>query len=220
MLYTICLLGAWLIWHLFYRFRVVGRKNLPRGGYVMVCNHVAATDIVYLVLARIAWPKAIILAKQELFHITPILTWYIRRMGAVPVSRGRGDSAVIEQTVEKARAGRDVLIFPEGTRSKTGELGPLKSGAFLIAAKANVPVVPCRVLYQDGRPRFWRRVTLAIGQPLTPQQLGLSGEWEHMPPASALRGAKARCAQEMERLRRENAARTRCEKAEASKAPD
>ena len=83
-------------------------------------------------------------------------------------------------------------------------MGRLKSGAFVVAAAAQKPVVPCRVLYQDGRPRFFRKVQLTVGTPLSLQELGLDGDWPHMPPPAALRQAKARCVQEMERLERES----------------
>lgn len=205
-MYSICLVGAWLIWHVFYRLRVVGRKNLPRGGYVMVCNHTAALDSVFLVLARFAWPKPVIMAKEELFHITPLLSWFFRQAGAVPVERGKGDAEALQQVVDRVRKGHDLLVFPEGTRSRTGEMGRLKSGAFVVAAAAGVPVVPCRVLYQDGRPRFFHKVRMVIGQPLSLQELGLDGDWERMPPPSALRNAKARCLQEMEALRAQHCA--------------
>lgn len=203
MIYSVCLVGAWVIWHLCYRFRVVGRKNRPHGGCVMICNHLAASDSIFLMLARFAWPRPVILAKEELFHIHPLLSWFFRQAGAVPVSRGKGDSRTLERVVEQVRAGRDVLVFPEGTRSRTGQMGPMKSGAFVVAAAAGVPIVPCRVTYQDGRPRFFRRVRLVIGQPLSMQELGLAGDWQRMPPPAALRAAKARCVQEIERLGQE-----------------
>lgn len=209
MLYIFCLTGAWLIWHFFYRFRVVGRKNLPRkGGYVMICNHLAATDPVYVLLSRFWGRKMLVLAKDELFHKLPILTWYLKKMGGVPISRGKADTKALDEAVEKVRAGRSLLVFPEGTRSKTGQLQPLKSGAFVVAASAGVPIVPCRIIYQDGKPHFWHKVTVVIGSPLSLQELGLAPQEEtperKLPPPAALRSAKARCVQVMEELLEDN----------------
>lgn len=207
MIYAICLVGAWVIWHLLYRFRVMGRANLPRRqkgapGYVMICNHLAATDAVFVYLARFGWPKPLILAKAELFDISPVLSWFFKSVGAVPVVRGKGDTATLDAVVTAVRAGRDVVVFPEGTRSKTGQLQTIKSGAFVIAAAAGAPVVPCRILYQDGRPRIGRRVCVAIGQPLDVQTLGLDGAstGASTPGAAVLRGAKAQCVAAMETL--------------------
>ncbi len=206
MLYSVCVVLVWVVGHLIYRFRVIGRSNLPKAekgkpGSVIVCNHISAMDIVFLVLARFRWPKAAIMGKAELFEIHPALSWVFRRWGAVPVSRGKGDVAVVEKLVEAVKNGQDLLIFPEGTRSKTGEMGVLKTGAFLIAARAGASVVPCRVLYQTGRPKLFGKVRIVIGEPLAPEELGLAEVESAMPLPSALRRAKNRVAQEMEDLR-------------------
>ena len=206
MMYSFCMVGAWLIWHALYRFRVVGRRNLPKRepgvpGSVIICNHLSLQDVIFLVLARFRWPKAVVMAKAELFAIHPVLSALFRSWGAVPVSRGKGDMETVDKVVEAVKNGQDLLIFPEGTRSKTGEMGPLKSGAFLIAARAGAQVVPCRVLYQSGMPRLFGKVRMVIGTPLSMKELGLAGEWEGAPPASALRQARNLCAQRMEELR-------------------
>lgn len=109
----------------------------------------------------------------------------------------------MDKVVEAVKSGRDLLIFPEGTRSKTGEMGVLKSGAFLIAARAGAQVIPCRVLYQTGKPKFFHKVRMVIGKPLSQEDLGLAGDWENVPPPSALRQAKNSCAKRMEELRAE-----------------
>lgn len=210
MIYTICVVGAWLIWHVLYRFRVIGRKNLPEKkegapGSVMICNHLSAMDIVFLEIACLRWPRPVVMAKAELFEIHPILSALFRSWGAVPISRGKGDIETVDKVVEAVKNGRDLLIFPEGTRSKTGEMGMLKSGAFLIAARAGAQVVPCRVLYQTGKPKLFRKVRMVIGEPLTRKDLGLDGDWETVPPPSALRQAKNRCARRMEELREQYA---------------
>lgn len=208
MIYSIAIVGAWLIWHVLYRFRVIGRSNLPKPqkgkpGSVVICNHLSAMDVVFLELARFRWPKAVIMAKVELFEIHPVISALFRSWGAVPVSRGKGDIETVDKVVEAVKSGRDLLIFPEGTRSKTGEMGVLKSGAFLIAARAGAQVIPCRVLYQTGKPKFFHKVRMVIGKPLSQEDLGLAGDWENVPPPSALRQAKNSCAKRMEELRAE-----------------
>ena len=206
MLYCICLYIAWLIWHVLYRFRVVGRKNRPRRhGYILIANHICATDAVFLLLARCSPRRPMVFAKEELFASRPVGR-FLRLMGAVPVSRGKGDRTLLEKAAAVLREGRDVVIFPEGTRSRTGKLGVLKSGAFAVAAMADAPITVCRILYENGRPQIFRRVRVAVGQTFSAEQLGLKMTNGAMPSASVLRRAKETCVQELERLEKEAAA--------------
>ena len=206
MLYSIGVVGAWLVCHALYRFCVIGRENLPqnepgRPGNVIVCNHRSMMDVIFLAVARFRWPKAIVMSKAELFAINPVFSALFRSLGGFPISRGKGDLETVDKVVEAVKSGRDLIIFPEGTRSKTGEMGPLKSGAFLIAARAGAQVVPCRVLYQSGKPRLFAKVRMVIGKPLSAEQLGLAGEPEGVPSTAALRQARRLCAACMEELR-------------------
>ncbi len=121
-------------------------------------------------------------------------------MGVVPVHRGKGDTAVVDQAIECVRNGQGLLIFPEGTRSKDGNLGKLKSGAFVVAAQAGVDIVPCRIIYKGGKLKLFGRCTVIFGKPIPADQLTL-GE-----PRSAarLRECKALLAQSLEQLLIEN----------------
>jgi 1-acyl-sn-glycerol-3-phosphate acyltransferase len=121
-------------------------------------------------------------------------------MGVIPVRRGKGDTAAVEQVVQSVKNGQGALIFPEGTRSKDGQLGRLKSGAFVVAAEAGVDMIPCRIIYKGGKMRVFGRCTVVFGKPIPAQQLAL-GE-----PRSAarLRECKALVADELERLLAEN----------------
>ena len=87
----------------------------------------------FVVLARFWGKKMLVMAKEELMHVNPFFTWFFRQVGVFGVTRGRGDTTAVDDAIEKVRAGQGLLIFPEGTRSKTGEPGKLKSGAFVIA---------------------------------------------------------------------------------------
>ena len=203
-MYTFCAIGAWIIWHLVFRFRVVGSgfSRVPKGapGRVIICNHISMMDVIFLAVSSFRWPKPVVMGKEELFQIHPLLSALFRSWGGVPVSRGKGDSDALQQIVAQVKAGRDLIIFPEGTRTKTGELGMLKSGAFFIAALAGADVIPCRILYRGGKPRLFSKVRLAVGEPLTLCELGLDGEWEGVPQPSVLRRARTRAAQALEDL--------------------
>ena len=82
-------------------------------------------------------------AKEELFHV-PVFGSAMRRAGYIPLDRSDGRKALksMRLAAERIAAGTSVVIFPEGTRTQDGALLPFKRGAFLLAARAGVPIVP------------------------------------------------------------------------------
>ncbi|MBI4552854.1 MAG: 1-acyl-sn-glycerol-3-phosphate acyltransferase [Candidatus Latescibacteria bacterium] len=123
-----------------------GLEHVPAGRpCVLVANHASAADIPIL-LAHLPFQFRMI-AKASLFHI-PILGWYIRLAGYVSIDRESPTRAMrsLERAVQKVRSGLPVLVFPEGTRSRTGDLQPFNKGAFLLAIQAGVPVVPIAIV--------------------------------------------------------------------------
>jgi 1-acyl-sn-glycerol-3-phosphate acyltransferase len=115
----------------------------PRLPYVVVSNHESFADI--LLISHLPWEMKW-LSKAELFRI-PVMGWMMWLAGDVPVKRGFGPSAVeaMERCRETLRKRVSVMIFPEGTRSKTSELLPFKDGAFRLAIEAGVPILPLAV---------------------------------------------------------------------------
>src|SRR4051812_21046607 len=127
-----------------WRFRYSGTlPENPRRPYVVVSNHESFADI--LLISYLPWEMKW-LSKAELFRI-PVMGWLMWLAGDIPVKRGFGPSAV--EAMERCRqvlARRvSVMIFPEGTRSKTRELLPFKDGAFRLAIEAGVPILPLAV---------------------------------------------------------------------------
>ncbi len=124
-----------------WRFRYSGMiPKDPRRPFVVVSNHESFADI--LLISHLPWEMKW-LSKAELFRI-PILGWTMWLVGDIPVRRGFGPSAI--EAMERCRRALDnrvsVMIFPEGTRSKTSELLPFKDGAFRLAIEAGVPILP------------------------------------------------------------------------------
>lgn len=143
MFYCIIVPLAWLVWHIAFRIRVVGREHLIQGrGFVLAPNHISAIDPVFVVLARFWGRRMIVLGKEELFEVNPFVTWFLRHVGVVPVHRGKGDTAVVQQAIRQVQAGQGALIFPEGTRSKDGEIHRFKAGAFTLAKEAGAEILP------------------------------------------------------------------------------
>ena len=201
MFYLIIVPLAWIVWHIAFRIKVIGRENLIRDrGFVLASNHISAIDPVFIVLARFWGRRMLIMGKEELFEVNPFITWFMRAVNVVPVHRGRGDTAAVDKAVESVKGGQGLLIFPEGTRSKDGNLGKLKSGAFVVASAAGVDMTPCRIICKGGKMRLFGRVTVVFGPPIPAEKLAL-GE-EHS--ARRLRECKALLEEHLERLLEEN----------------
>ena len=201
MFYLIIVPLAWIVWHIAFRIKVIGRENLIRDrGFVLASNHISAIDPVFIVLERFWGRRMLIMGKEELFEVNPFITWFMRAVNVVPVHRGRGDTAAVDKAVESVKGGQGLLIFPEGTRSKDGNLGKLKSGAFVVASAAGVDMTPCRIIYKGGKMRLFGRVTVVFGPPIPAEKLAL-GE-EHS--ARRLRECKALLEEHLERLLEEN----------------
>jgi 1-acyl-sn-glycerol-3-phosphate acyltransferase len=159
--------------------RVEGLEQVPTNQAVVFCaNHQSNVDppILFNALHR----RLHVLFKAELKKL-PLLGKAFQVGGFVPIDRASRDQsmAAIEQVAQSLRDGNSFLTFPEGTRSRTGALLPFKRGPFLMAIKAQVPVVPVAVQggtesMRKGSP--WVRpttVTVRIGAPIETRGMGL-----------------------------------------------
>lgn len=174
MFYCFIITAAWLVWHIAFRIKIIGRENIPKDrGFVLCSNHISAIDPVFVVIARYWGRRLIIMGKEEIFNVNPILSWMFNNVGVIPVSRGKGDTGAVDTAIKKVKNGRGLLIFPEGTRSKDGNLGKLKSGAFVVAAQAEVDIVPCRLIYKGGKMKVFGRCVVAFGKPIAAENLDL-----------------------------------------------
>jgi 1-acyl-sn-glycerol-3-phosphate acyltransferase len=127
------------------RYRVRHRERIPRDRAVVFCsNHESNVDppVLFQALHR----RLHVLFKAELKKL-PILGAVMVAGGFVPVERDRREASMvsIDRAAESIRAGNSFLIFPEGTRSRSAELLPFKKGGFIMAIKAQAPIVPVAV---------------------------------------------------------------------------
>lgn len=132
----------------------------PNTNYLIVSNHAGMADIP-LILGAIHLNMRFV-AKEELGNI-PIFGWAIKQAGYVLIKRGQNKEALksLLKASEVLKNGRSVHIFPEGTRSKTGEIQPFKRGAFMIAQKAHAPILPVTIL---GSNRITPKKSLRISK--------------------------------------------------------
>ncbi|MCW3040356.1 MAG: 1-acyl-sn-glycerol-3-phosphate acyltransferase [Solirubrobacterales bacterium] len=139
---------AWAVFFIvinpLWKVRVTGREHLKwRGPAVLAANHASLIDI--LVLFQLFRPFKWV-SKAENFKL-PFIGWNMHLNGYVSLVRGDRVSVMkmLEQCSALLRKGSPVLFFPEGTRSKDGELRPFKDGAFELAVQHGVPLVPIAV---------------------------------------------------------------------------
>lgn len=154
---------------LIYRVKAIGKENVPRqGALVLAPNHFSQMDHFFagLYMRR----KVRFMAKSQMFG-PPVLTFIFKHGGVFPVRRGHRDEEAFKTAFELIDQGEMLLVYAEGGRSRSGELGEPKPGIGRIALESGAPIVPVAI-YGSARVRRWKhgsfpRVTVEFGQPLT-----------------------------------------------------
>lgn len=143
------------------RIQVIGKENIPKEGGVLICsNHINNLDPP---VVGITCPRPVFfMAKAELFEV-PVLGNIVRKVHAFPVKRGMSDREALRTGMKALKDGHVLGLFPEGTRSKTGELGKGLAGAGFFAMRTDAKVVPCAII---GKYKIFRRVKVMYGKPL------------------------------------------------------
>ena len=170
----------------FWRQKVIGRELIDRKKrYVIVINHNTVIDIpaLYYVPLNFRW-----VSKREVFK-TPFFGQYLVLHGDICIDRGRAAEA-LEQMVRDGRMwisrGASVAVFPEGTRSKNGEIGRFKAGAFTLAKEAGVDILPVvmdgtKTLIRKNLAFNWgNRITLRVLPPVPASKVAATETHELM----------------------------------------
>ncbi len=143
-----------------WKINILGReKAIKSTTYVIIANHQSVLDILLLnsLRYRFRW-----ISKVENMKV-PVLGWYLRMAGYITVNRSNEESKVemLEKSYQSLKEGISVMIFPEGTRSSDGEIAFYKRGAFQLAIKAGVPILPVII---DGTSKILPRHSLKFGR--------------------------------------------------------
>jgi len=159
-----------------WRIHVVGAENeRPDVPYLICANHQSMLDPVLLGAAIDHNPRY--LAKAELMKI-PGLKQLITALGAYSVDRGGSDVMAIKKTITMLKEGESIIMFPQGTRYKgiDPKTTKVKFGCAMIAAKANVPVLPIFIQVKDHKVRLFRKTIVRIGKEISPEELAAVAE--------------------------------------------
>jgi 1-acyl-sn-glycerol-3-phosphate acyltransferase len=147
-------------------------EELPEIPSIYIANHLSQLDIAAVVGSI---PKGLFfVAKKELSYV-PLLAQYMQVMGMIFVDRGNREKAInsMEEAAEKVSNGKNLVTFPEGTRSTSGQLLPFKKGSFIIAQKRNIPIVPIAIFGADKalkKGSFWVKphpIHVHVGKAIT-----------------------------------------------------
>lgn len=160
--------------------RATGRENVPEtGGVLLISNHLSHLDV--FVLGLLLRRNLNYVARSTLF--TPVLGPLIRSVGGFPIQRDGSGAQGFKESMRRLRSGAIVTFFPEGTRSRDGELGELKPGIAALASRAGVPIVAAGLAgtfeaWPRSRPAPRpRAIRVHYGAPIAPESLaGLTTE--------------------------------------------
>jgi acyl-[acyl-carrier-protein]-phospholipid O-acyltransferase/long-chain-fatty-acid--[acyl-carrier-protein] ligase len=167
-----------------YRVTTHGLRNLPRGGFLLLPNHITWVDAIVL---QLACPRPIRYVIDQEFYRKRVLHPFLRTLRCIPINVRHSHSA-IRAAAEQIAAGEIVCLFPEGQLERAGTLLRLQRGYELVARHANAPVVPVWLdqlwgsifSFQGGRfftklpKRIPYHVTIAFGKPLNPEDADIA----------------------------------------------
>ncbi len=146
MLYFLLRPLAIFLFKIYFRYEIKGLENIPRhGALILASNHLSYLDPVFLGVC--VQRKLNFIAKSDLFK-NKFFSWLIKTLGAFPIRRSSGDVKALKEAINRLKAGKVLVIFPQGTRTKDQKFPPLKGVGFLVK-KSQAPVICCRLFNTD-----------------------------------------------------------------------
>lgn len=160
---------------IFFPYEVRGLSNIPNDqNFILISNHISMIDPVFLLIAQ--KNKIYFMGKEELFRKKFLGYLLKKQFGCFPVERGKGDMHALDIAYSVINSNCIMGIFPEGTRSRTGQLLRFKSGAALIAAKTKASVLPVYISSKNQKVKLFQKTIISFGKLISQEELGLIGE--------------------------------------------
>ena len=179
--WTIIQRTVWVFFKTVYRIQLHGFEHIPPYGPVIyVSNHQTHFDpcLVGLVIRDRPFRA---MARDTLFK-NPIMSWIMHGIGAIELERGKGDAGAMKAALAELEAGRTVMLFPEGTRTRDGAIAPFQRGVTLIIKRSGAPVVPVAIEgahdvwpYGESKPRLSGRIAVMAGPAIPAADLLVNG---------------------------------------------
>ncbi len=140
LLYWFGLIIFYIYFTIFHRWEITGRNNIPDSGPLLVmANHTSNFDPP--VLGCALKKRVYFLGKKELFN-NLLFKWIFNNLGVIPIERGKPDISAIKKVFKTLKDNKMLVLFPEGTRNRSGKLGEAKAGSIMIALKSKTPILP------------------------------------------------------------------------------
>ncbi len=168
----------WLLFALFYRFRASGEKSIPEGATLFIANHRSGLDGVF-VSTPLKWGavhRTLFFAKDKHFQ-GGFKRFMARRNNIILMNIHTNVRESMQQMYHVLSSGHNIVIFPEGTRSKSGELGAFKESFAILSQSLNIPVVPVVIRGSEGAtynsiriPRLWQRISAEYLSAMLPEE--------------------------------------------------
>lgn len=166
-MYYIAKFLVWIAFNIAFSLKFEGRGNIPKKTPVIYASNHRTNADPPLVGCGARGTYAF-MAKEELFG-NKLFAVLISSLGAFPVSRGKGDTAVLDTAVERLNNGKSLMIFPEGTRSKDGKVHRGHSGAAVIAARSGKQIIPVGIVFGE-KLKFRTKIVVKYGEPIDPAE--------------------------------------------------
>ncbi len=172
--YSLAYIVLWPVIHLLFLPSVRGRERIPQGNAVFCCNHSSNWDPLLIMITAGYGHQLFDLAKAEISH-WPVVGWILKTAGMIFVDRGKADIGAIKSALKYLKGGRQILIFPEGTRVSEEESAAAKGGVSMLAVRTGSPIVP---IYLDSQKKLFHRTHIVFGEPYMLQIAGKKGTAE------------------------------------------
>jgi len=168
---------TFVLFRVFFRIEIHGLENVPKdGGAILAPNHSSWLDppLIGCIIPR----EISFFAKKELFSV-PVVGWFIAYANSISVDRQGQSSGALRELIRRLKGGMVSIVFPEGTRSKTGDFLKPKQGAGMAAVMSSVPVVPVWIEGAFKAKAFRTKIKVHFMPPFNPADIEAETKKEH-----------------------------------------